>query len=553
MIASVRRSTWGLLLLLPACFTPSVPVGDSDGSTDSGTGATSGTGSETAETDASTSSSTGAATGAETGSSSSTGASGLPPEIVSFTANGETDFQGLFAQGVDLELEATDPDGEVVRAEFFVDGESLSAQEGPGPWSTEWLISGAIMNGSRDLRAQVEDNDGNITEANLVAVLDMPNGGFTDQWEDQGGFSYAVATDREGSIVVGTGIEQPLIDEGGEIEGQVLRMNDGPWAASTLDHDYIADAVFDPSGDIWLVAATPVGSSTDTSLIRLNEAGSLLNTFTIDAGQDTPADGLDTPISLSRLGNGDFIVQGSYVPSDGAPDIGSYVMRVTPGGETTWLLRITEDAAVSGGPFVNEAVVGDEIIHLAGSRNVGGSPQAWFGSISSDGEVLDQATISDFTESHAYAVGAAPDGRVALSGTQRDSNTGSWNRWLRVLDDGGEVFSVESTVDGSFGHAIGFDDFGNVISVSTESCEFDLEDFSFGRCSIRVHKYDSAGELLWVAAGLGGAEEFNGPVLFSPGIQADLVIDRYGYVYMSGLHRVPSPVRGDWWVGRLNP
>jgi hypothetical protein len=436
--------------------------------------------------------------------------------------------------------------------ELFVDDDSLAAQDGPGPClAAEWLISGAVMNGAYQLVAEVEDNDGNVTQQVIGATLDMPNGGFTDVWEDEGGFSYAVATDAEGESVVGVGIEQPLIDEG-EPGAQVLRVN-GSWATSQIGSaDWIGDTVVAPDGDVWAVASIPASNnSTDSALLRFTAAGNFVDSFGIDAGQETPADGPDYPISLSQLSGGDFIISGVYAPADGSP-LATYVLRASPTGEVVWLERTGE---MAGAPFVYEAAVGaDNEVHVGGTRIVGGQPQAWYGTISPNGDFLSQNTIADFFESHAYASAAAPDGRFALAGTQRESTSGSWSRWLRVYGDSGELlWSRESTADRSFGHALAFDDFGNVITASTENCELDLEDFAYGRCSLRVQKYDGEGELVWMAAGLGGAEEFNGPVILAPGIQADVTTDRYGYVYASGLHRVPSPVRGDWWVARINP
>lgn len=548
-----------LVATLPGCFSPTVDPdgsgsgtgGSSSGGTASGTATNPTTEDGTTSVDPTTGSSSGPA------DSSSTGPIGLGPEILSFTANGETNFQGLFAQGVDLELEASDPDGTIVRAEFWIDDEMIATQDGPGPaFVTEWLISGAVMNGQRNVRAVVEDNDGNTAEQTIIAGLDMPNGGFTDVWEDEGGFSYSIATDREGSAVIVGGIEQPSIEDGDAPVAQLDRVDGEAWATSMPGgFGFIADLEPGDDGEVWAVASRTVGGGTDTSLMHFNAAGNLVDTFDIDAGQDTPADGADSPVSLARLSGGDLVVHGNYVPSDGTPGLASYIARVTTDGEVVWLLRLTESADTTGEPFVNEVSVGaNDVIRVAGSRPVAGPNQAWFGAVSADGEVQGQVTVSDFYESHAYATAASADGRYAFSGTQRDSNTGSWNRWLRVFDDGGdELWSRESTVDSSFGHAVAFDDFGNVLSVSTESCEFDLEDFSFGRCSLRVHKYDAVGELTWIATGLGGDQEFNGPVLFAPGIQADVMVDRYGYVYVSGLHRVPSPVRGDWWAGRINP
>ena len=506
--------------------------------------------------DPSTSGSSGSST-SDVVDSSSTGPTGMPPEIVSFTANGETNFDGLFAQGVELELEAMDPDGEVVRAEFFVDDVSLVSFDGPDTaFSSEWLISGAAMNGMRQVTAVVEDDDGNTAQRTIIAILDMPNGGFTDVWEDEGGFSYAIATDLEGGAVIVAGIEQPAIDEGDGPVGQLDRVDGGSWANPLPDgFGYIADLEVDETGDVWAVASRDVGSGTDSALLRFDSAGNLADAFEIDAGQDTPADGPDVPVSLTRLSGGDLVVGGSYTPADGTPGNASYILRVTPSGDVVWLLRLSESGDTTGEPFAYEvAAAGDDIIRVAGSRTVDEHPQAWFGAISANGDIIDQVTNDDFFESHAYAAAAADDGRYAFAGTQRDSNTGSWNRWLRVFADSGEeLFSRESTVDGSFSQGVAFDDFGNTISVSTETCEFDLADFSFGRCALRVHKYDAAGENVWIAAGLGGDQEFNGPVLFAPGIQADILVDRYGYVYVSGLHRVPSPIRGDWWAARLNP
>lgn len=539
-----------------ACFSPQVPSAGGDSDTEGGSSGTDAiTVGET--TSASTTTSDTDLTTSGPADSSSTGPVGLGPEILSFTANGEAAFEGLFAQEVDLELEAMDPDGEVVRAEFWVDDEMIATIDGPETsFYTEWIISGAVMNGMRDLRAIVEDADGNTAEQIIDANLDMPNGGFTDVWEDEGGFSYAIGTDREGAAVIVGGIEQPLIDEGDEPGAQIERVDGGPWATPMPGgFEFISDLELDEEGDVWAVASHEVGGSSDTSLLHYNPAGNLIEFFDLDAGQDTPADGLDYPISVARLSGGDLVIHGAYVPSDGSPGNASYILRVTPDGEVAWLLRLTESNDTTGEPFANEVAVGaGDVIYIAGSRPVDGLNLAWKGSLSADGELIDQVTITEFYESHAYATGVAADGRYAFAGTQRDSNTGSWNRWLRVFDDGGgELWSKESTVDGSFGHAVAFDDFGNVLSVSTETCEFDLEDFSFGRCGLRVHKYDATGELVWVAAGLGGDQEFNGPVLFAPGIQADVMVDRYGYVYVSGLHRVPSPVRGDWWAGRLNP
>lgn len=543
------------VMVTTACFSPQVPsVGGGSGTDGGSSGSDATTAEETTATTVETDS-TGLATSGHA-DSSSTGPVGLGPEILSFTANGEVAFEGLFAQGVDLELEAMDPDGEVVRAEFWVDDEMIASFDGPETsFYAEWIISGAVMNGNRDLRAIVEDDDGNTAEQIIDASLDMPNGGFTDVWEDEGGFSYAIGTDREGAAVIVGGIEQPLIDEGGDPGAQIERV-DGPWATPMPGGlGFISDLELDEAGDVWAVASREVGDSTDTSLLHYNPAGHLIEFFDIDAGQDTPADGPDYPISVARLSGGDLVIHGAYVPSDGSPGNASYILRVAPDGEVGWLLRLTESNDTTGEPFANEVAVGaDDAIYIAGSRPVDGLNQAWHGELSADGELINQVTITEFYESHAYATGGAADGRHAFAGTQRDSNTGSWNRWLRVFDDGGdELWSKESTVDGSFGHAVAFDDFGNVLSVSTETCEFDLADFSFGRCGLRVHKYDAVGELVWVAAGLGGDQEFNGPVLFAPGIQADVMLDRYGYVYVTGLHRVPSPVRGDWWAGRLNP
>ena len=193
------ESVLGVTLLVSAagCYSPEVGVDSATGSAgEDATGSSSET--EGASTSGPTASGTGSSSSpAETdpaADSSGTAVTlnptagetdaGVAP-AVSLLINGSDDPEAVMsASGVEIEILAEDPDGEVTGVELLVDGQVLDIplEEVSGGYRGEWIVSGAEVNGVRALEAIAVDNDGLEGSASGEVSLDLPDGGLIQGW-----------------------------------------------------------------------------------------------------------------------------------------------------------------------------------------------------------------------------------------------------------------------------------------------------------------------------------------------------------------------------------
>lgn len=545
-------------LLVSACFSPTVSPTNND--TDGG--------SDVTGTDSNTQGNTGDSavdTGRTSIDSGETGTGeGNASPVIELTLNGsDANIELTQAGAVIVGIDASDIDGEVVRTEVSL-GETLIAEVDGPPGDlgvVEWIFSGAEMNGPRDFLVTVRDNDGGEASAGLTAVVMMPNGGRKEDWTYDGGVTasaYAIATTPDGDQVAWVG--QTIQD--GDSVFRADRVVGPVWNDKVVDSSKFAAGVVLRSDESWVAASTPTANGNDTSLIRFSADGSQVAESQVDAG--TPLLGADTsdyPIALRADGADGLYVLGSYLPTTGpnANRLLSYLLKSTPGLDTEWLLRVSEEADVVGLPFVHDIDVdGAGNVLLAGVRGNGESENAWIGKYSPGGVLEGQFAEPDYDRSIAYSAAWTGDGGIVVVGTVGTvgGESSTFRAWTRRYDSNlSEQWSQVGATGGSFTEAVAVDDFGRIVTITTEGCEFDAVDFVFSDCDLVASKLTDAGTSVWNYVASTATGMFNGPVLFLPGFKADVTFDRFGYVYFSAQHKrtVGNETRSEWWAEMHHP
>lgn len=547
----------GLLLALAGCFSPSVPPGETgdDGSSGATDGTSAGTSQGTSQGGTEGSSGqddadSGSSDGSESGSS---GQVGQPPVITLFTANGvESDLFVDFASGVDLHVEASDPDGTVVSAEFLRDGVSLGVVdvESEGGFDLEHLVSGAEENGDSGFEVIVTDNDGNTAQADLNALFELPNGGLIEGWNFDNGESasaYAVRPTSEGDSFVWAGV----VEVDGDPVLRVDREEGASWQSTLNDAGtFGADILIRNDGSHLVVGSFHDGDGLGTGVFEFSAAGNPTGQLLVNGA---PTSGPDNwALALEADGEDRPYVLGFYAGGAGS----SYLARLSDDLSIDWKRDVTGSAMTDGTPFAYDFDVRDDgMIAVVGGRPVG-TNKLWLGIYDASGDLQEQMTInSEFDTSIGYDVAWFDDGGLVVSGTINEGD--GWARFIRAYDDALlEDWTVDGPANDDFAQAVTTDAFGRAIVVSTETCSLNVDGGLFDSCRLVVRSYSRDGQLRWQHQAEGSEQELNGPVLWLPGFKADVETDRYGYVYVSAQHRLPlggDQIRSEWWAEKHHP
>lgn len=555
VMMGARALPFSLFLLLGGCFSPSVPSGESESAGAGAAGGSSGgspggTGSSRGSGGVDDSGSSGSAGGP----GGSSGVLGEPPVITLFTANGaDSGLFVSFASGVDLRVEATDPDGTVVSAEFFRDGESIGIADAKtgGGFDVEHLVSGAEGNGDSVFEVTVTDNEGNTADAEIDALFDLPNGGLIEGWNFDNGESasaYAVRPTSEGDHFVWAGVV--------EIDGEsVLRVDreEGTSWQSTLNDtgSFGADIVIREDGTHLVAGSFRDGETPTTGLYSFSAAGNPAGQTSVN-GAPTP--GLDNwAQALEVDAEGRPYVLGFY---SGGATAASYLLRLSDDLSVDWKRDVTDSPMTDGEPFAYDFDVREDgAIVVVGSRPVG-TNKLWLATYDASGDLQEQQTInSEFETSLGYDVSWFGSGGLVVAGTINEGD--GWSRFVRAYDDGLlEEWTVGGPSNGDFAQAITTDGFGRAVVASTENCSLNSGAGLFESCRLVIRSYSRGGVLRWQHNAEGDEQEFNGPVLWLPGFKADIEVDRYGYVYVSAQHRLPlggDERRSEWWAEKHHP
>ena len=553
-----------MALALPACFSPSVSAGtDAEGAgTDAATGLVTSTG---RDTDGDGDPTSGDATGAtmttggggadDTGpadGSDSTGAA-LGPTITLFTANGEDSALSVTVAGsILLEVEAEDEDGTVESAAFFRDGELLGmgTAAGSGAFELDFVASGEEENGSDVLEVVVTDDDGNTASAELAAEFQLPNGGLIEGWNFDNGLSasaYAIRPSRDGDEILWTGTAE--IDGEGTL--RVDRVQGDDWQSTQNADSSFGSDILQREDGTYLVAGSRIdGGDTSTGLFRFSASGTALGDSSINgAPTNGPA---NWALALEDDDSGRAYVLGTYAGAGSA----SYLLRLSDDLQVDWKRDVTGSNSTDGSPFTYDFDVrGDGQVAVVGSRPVG-SDKLWVAIYDADGELVDQLTLnSEFDTSIGYDVAWFEDGGLVVSGTYNEGD--GWSRFVRAYtEDLLEDWTQTGPANDDFAQAVDTDAFGRVVVGSTETCSLNVEDALFDSCRLVLRSYTRDGQLRWQHQAEGGDAEFNGPVIFLPGFKADVETDRFGYVYLSAQHRLPTmpgDERSEWWAEKHHP
>lgn len=558
-MVKARTSLGGLALLswLSACFSPGAPVTGGtqtdDGTQGTSTSGDSGTTSVADGSDSGLQDESGSAT--TQGEGDETASAGAAPVIESFTLDGSSSAPTLSVSGgFDLRVVASDDVG-VVSAHFLRDGVSLGQgiSDGEGTYFVELIVSGEQDNGDSSLEVVVADVDGNETSAELIADVQVPNGGVVEGWDFDGGgesSSYSISPSPNGDQVVWTG----NFWNGDQSLARIDRVEGAPWQDVTEnDSEFVIDARH-VGGDS-VVAAISFGDDfpRSTALRRYSGDGVVVATEVLDGGPDGSVD--NYPLGLEVDSEGSLYVMGSYAGSA----LSSYLMKVDPDFDLLWQRDLTGSAATDGAPFVYDFDVGpDGTVAVVGSRVVG-TPKLWLATYSSEGELQDQLTWTDeFVRSEGYDVAWTGDGELVISGAVGGSNSDpdDWQWILRRYDARLSPLWTETGPNNTgFGQAVTVDDFGNIISLVLETCSYEAALFAYTNCRLIARKRSPGGTLIWQYQAASGQAEFAGPALVFPGFKADVEVDRFGYSYMTALHRPPvgGTPTARWWATKHNP
>ena len=550
-----------LLLATPACFAPGVPTGEDTEGSSSGSTGDAPTGGPAPSSGPDEGSSGAAATGStnpggESGSESggSSGDIGQGPAIDLFTANGSESTVTINASGdIALRVEASDPDGTVVEAEFSRDGTTIATveTEPAGTFETTLLVSGAEENGDSVLEVTVRDNDGNTATATIDGTFELPNGGLIESWNFDNGLgaaAYAIRPSDDGSQVLWTGSAE--VSPGTNVL-RADRVEGGAWQSTQNNVATFGSGIIIREDGTHLIAGSyQDGDDIATGLFEFDATGNAAGQSTINGA---PTSGPDNwALALEQDDDGTAYVLGVHLgvgPS-------SYLTRLTNGLAVDWKRDITGSAMTDGSPFAYDFDVrADGMIAVVGSRVVG-SDKLWLGIYDADGGLQDQLTLSsEFDTSVGYDVAWYDDGGLVVSGTVNEGD--GWYRLVRAYDeDLLEDWTVDGPANDDFAQAVTTDAFGRAIVASTETCSLNAAGGLFESCRLVVRSYDRDGQLRWQHQAEGSDPEFNGPVLFLPGFKADVEVDRFGYVYVSAQHRLPvggDERRSEWWAEKHHP
>ncbi len=529
---------------MTACLEPNPNL---DGETDTGSDAgTEAAGTDTGDTDSETSS---------VGSSSETGSEeASPPRILSFRVNGSAQPDTVEAAGsLLLNVEAGDLDGDLDSVEFRVDGQSIGSVGGAGPgFQLEWVVSGAALNGVRVLEVIAYDGGGlSSAPVQLSLTLAMPEGGVVaETWNYDGGllesvYDVAVSPDGDEVLLVGQTIAMNVSSQ------RVDRVVGAVWGNKNIAESVAGSGAEWAEGAFIVAGSNISNQAIDSAVFAFDSGGSIADLWSVHAAK--PELGLPEVIDLSngmaRAEDGRIYVIGTYVPTSGpfVDQRASYLMALTATGELDWLRWPTEDTLnFEAAPIITEIAVSPSGAELAvvGYRQEG-DQALWLTRWTLNGDLLSEYVVDgvDPTQGHGLAY-ADSEALVVTGGRRQDLELESWARMLNA--DNETLWTVEPVHAGRGVTAgVAVDAWGRVVTVSTEGCDEDFLD-----CDLAVRKYAPDGSPMWTVAWT--EETFTGPVPNLPGSDASVVLDRFGYVYVTGI-AYTAGTGTDWWARKLHP
>lgn len=186
------------------------------------------------------------------------------------------------------------------------------------------------------------------------------------------------------------------------------------------------------------------------------------------------------------------------------------------------------------------ALLADGMIAIVGGRprSDGRGQSAWVARLSADGDVKWEKTFGETKDTIAYAVAAAQDGGLVVSGTTNAKNAGGYQGWLLRLTPEGTT-AWEKTFGGgrdpglidSFQSVSVLQD-GSIIAAGTISSR------GAGGADVWVLKVDQAGQPAWGADGkyFGSARDERAKSIMA-------LPDGDVFVLAETLHEPPNPAR----------
>ena len=431
------------------------------------------------------------------------------------------------ARAIEILVEASDPDGSVVEAQFRIDDQPWMIFDGPGPYLAEYIVGGEDFNGSHAIEVVVVDDTGlTVTSEVVVLVVDVVGGAMVEIWEydgDEDEQSMRLWVDPDGTELVVAGLASG--------QGRVDRLIGGDWADKTVAGIPIVNGLTGVPGGEFLMIGGYYGQ---TEQLRYANDGTLISAESFvwplqDDWDETSAVKLES----DAAGN----VYAAGITIDGSTN----VVKLAPDGTVVWSHFDDFDTSYPFGAWNLD--VGKNDIVLAGTQDDAG-PRNAVVRYNLAGELM--AVISPFEGGLALDAAVDDNGEVLVGGLGEffvDNGVVS-AAWLQRYDDDGQTakwtVQVSSEADDVYTSvvAVDIDPFGGNVAAFYEDCP------GLDFCDLHVRKYDQDGNEVWEFVESGNK--------FVDYTNADLVTDRFGYVYVTGAYLGPNGNR-DWWVAKIHP
>jgi hypothetical protein len=471
----------------------------------------------------------------------------VPPTIDVFTVDGSEMPDAIAsASAIEIVVEASDADGEIVEVEILRNGVVLATIPAPGPYTAEWVIGGEAFDGVHEFTARAVDDDGLDTTADPITLtVDVPNGGMVDEWPFDGGeddLVYRVWTDEEGSEVLAGGLSYLA----GTPTLKIDRLVGPTWVGASANPQPASGVVGLPNGDF---VATSWDGINKSVRLRYNTNGTQLDEEIIDwTPANVPPESFEAPLDLAVDSEGSVYATGIFATGQ---NFDTFMLRkFADDGTSVWNVYGSNPMTYPVPPYAVRIDVSGDTVAISGQLRGAPEPptaRMWMGRYGTNGGLIDQLEIPDFA-GMAWAVGIGDQGDIMLGGARYDMGLDMNKAWVARYDDELNQVWVKDEDHPGIGATIAahIDPWGDSVVVQVIECEGGLP--ATVGCDLRIRKYDPEGTLVWEH--LIDDDTFQGPQLLPIG--GDLHFDRYGYIYLA-VTRAGLMMNLDWWVSKFNP
>ncbi len=471
------------------------------------------------------------------------------PVIDSFTVAGsETPDVFAAAGAVEVEVEASDADGEIAEVRIYRDDQLLATIPGPGPYVAEFVVTGESFDGTYEFSAVAIDDDDLEAEAGPISLtVDVPNGGVVETWTfDSGGedSAYRVVVNPDGTEVIAGGTS--FLN--GENRSRIDRLVGGSWTDKVDATAQMAAGLTKLPDDTTVMLAWSVDDSYSSLRFRYDETGKQVAMQQAHwTPPEVPEANWEALVDAVSDAEGNVYAVGVYTHDEG--DDAMMLLSLAPDGSVNWARYGIDPMVFSGRPYsIKLDIAGDDLVvggQMRGMVDMVAVQRMWMSRWNTAGELLDQIELPDF-EGYGWAVGIGDNGETMLGGQRFIPNSDAQS-WVGRFGANGELLWIKDDGNPGIGATVAADiDASNAsVVVHLEACESGF--LSLVGCDMFVRKYDEDGVLIWELPFIEGT--FQGPSLVP--VIADLEFDRFGYAYVAIGHVGPTDL--DWWVTKFHP